>query len=363
MPHPAAGARDETLGHMTELSKTIAVVGTSPFALLLAGLLATDHSRGVVLVTEPANPFRLSRQFSLSVGALTRPNTWQLVRANAQGVLRRLGRLSSGAVERTDLMMLAEDAQSAQGLRHVHHMAAGFGYVVERPVAPTPNGVALLFRDVHRLVEAAFVPAALEWLEKSGVVIVEGQEKLSLVRGGGRLDGGAEAELVVLADDDAVRRFLPSGELNNALTPVPATSLLTTATARLDQSIILHVDSGAVVSQRGDGGLEIVAPDAGGQGPAIAGTMLPPSQRPRLAARHSHTRLVSVDGAPVLGSPAKGRPFVIGGLGPVDMMLAPTIARILCQAPVDFEAQWAFAHQPSGRKRRAVAEFSPGDAT
>jgi hypothetical protein len=79
-----------------------AILGASPFALLLAGLLRSAHGKSVVVVADPWSDYRLARGFELSVMPATRPETWALLKRGATETTRLLGTVGKNLYERVD---------------------------------------------------------------------------------------------------------------------------------------------------------------------------------------------------------------------------------------------------------------------
>ena len=68
-------------GGMTEAHADFVVVGSTPLARLVAGLLASVHGKTVVFSGESQSGYRLPRGLDLSVAPITRPETWALLKA------------------------------------------------------------------------------------------------------------------------------------------------------------------------------------------------------------------------------------------------------------------------------------------
>ena len=84
--------------------------------VLLAGLLATAHSKRVCLVGDSGSAFRLPRSADLSVMPVTRPETWALLKETTPEVVRLVGRLRGrSGMQRIDPSLF--DAARADGAR------------------------------------------------------------------------------------------------------------------------------------------------------------------------------------------------------------------------------------------------------
>ena len=84
----------------------------------------------------------------------------------------------------------------------------------------------------------------------------------------------------------------------------------------------------------------------------LAGTL--PLQR---GATTHYRRLVTADGAPLIGRLNPSRLVVIAGLGSIAAFLAPSIARLLAGVPTDEESAWFAAHDPARTDRSPVADL------
>src|SRR5690606_23609752 len=166
---------------MTEQSKTIAVVGASPFAWLLAGLLAADHSRAVVLLGPPADPHRLRPLPALSLAPVTRPQTWALLDTHMRRTVRRLSRLAPGVAERIDMRISAGSPDGAAALSHIHRTAEGFRMPLDPPVA-TDGATVLGLRDVWLFNPNPLIAATPAWLASANVAMLNALDGLRLKR-------------------------------------------------------------------------------------------------------------------------------------------------------------------------------------
>ena len=110
------------------------IVGSTPVAALVAGLLAIEHGKRICLVGEPFSPFRLQRHFGLSISPVTRPETLILIKRVAAETGKLVTGIGKGLVSRVDPLFVAETPASAAALSHFRHLAITLGYAVE-PVA------------------------------------------------------------------------------------------------------------------------------------------------------------------------------------------------------------------------------------
>ncbi|WP_417580479.1 hypothetical protein [Pelagibacterium sp.] len=345
---------------MTEQAKTIAVVGASPFAWLLAGLLASDHSRAIVLLSPPPNPYALRPLPSLSVAPVTRPETWSIVSAHAKPALRRLGRIVPNIVERIDVRVLAHSIQASIALGHMRHVAEGFRQPID-PIETSPHGTSMGLRDVSLIDSSAFYQAAPAWLAASNVAVLNSVDGLKIRRDGTARFGTTSIDQVILADDNAIIEWLDADDISQFARIEHWSGVQTASQKAARYRAGIDLDTGTVFSQTGDGVIHAAARNDDGKALLRIADCLALDSAPRVAARTEFARLFSHDGAPMLGPTRRGKIYVVAGLGPLDLILAPLIAGIVCERASGIEAEWAAAHGADLRQPRSeVAEFHPG---
>ena len=340
--------------------KTIAVVGASPFAAFLAGLLAADHSRAVVLLGPPADPYRLRPLPALSLAPLTRPETWSLLATHTRRTVRRLARIAPGTSERIDMRLSARSPDATIALSHIHRTADGFRVPLDPPVAA--GGATILgLRDVRLFEPALLAAAAPAWLAGANVAMLNALDGLRLRRDGTASFGATAIDQVVLADDAAILDWLDADEIAHFARVEHWLGVETLPHRLARYRAGVDLDTGAVFAQSGDGVIRAAACDDDGSGFESIAASLAHDAAPRLAARTRFARLLTHDGAPAFGPTRRAKIFVIAGLGVLDLVLAPRLAAIIAGAADGIEAEWAAAHGADLRQpRRAVAEFAPG---
>jgi len=322
-----------------------AIFGASPLAALLAGLLAHDHGRQVLLVTDPPSPQRLPRQIDVALPFATRPQSWRIVRqaeADTKMLLRSVDgadRLGSTAVE-----IVADRARTAAALAHVSEMARGFGIDAR---GGRFNRVARLAGEIS--------------LKESKVQIVE-PSSIGL----GPRDGKAarltlsnetvEVGQIVLADDAAILDRLPEPDRPPLLVAQPMTATLTSPAKRLPAPVMRYADRGVTLAQRPDGSVLGLVSGTDSVEARLASCLPGPFPLQRRATTH-FSRLVSIDGAPVIGRLDPTGVFVIAGLGDAGAFMAPPLARRLAGKSPDREAAW-FATHDFVPDRDAVADLA-----
>ncbi|KKB08448.1 hypothetical protein VE25_18695 [Devosia geojensis] len=317
----------------------IAVFGGTPLARLVAGLLAQAHDRRVALVGESSAAYRLARGLDLSAAPATRPETWAILSDTVPETLRHLTRLGArSAIQRLDPLFVSATPHGRQALAHVRHMAAGFGHdaqAVPSEIAGA-NREGLILRDTALILRAEAEPLLDAWLARLDVAMVPPRLAASEVLDDGtaRVEVGdirLEAGMAVLADDAAILAHA-AGTLGALLYAVPATAILTEPAPPLASPVLLDVDREAQLLQLPSQAITAVA-SAGTAGTASAVAALLKRPRPvRLAGHVGFRRLVTRDGAPVLGRSAGSGGVVLAGLGTTGAFLAPAIARWLVGA-------------------------------
>lgn len=349
---------------MADGSYDYLVLGSTPLAGLLAGLLAIEHKRRVCLVGEPFSPFRLQRSIDVSVAPVTRPETLLLLRRAAAETTRLVNGWGKGLVSRADPLFVAETPDSIAALGHFRHLAIALGYAVE-PVADrnVSDGQMLRVRDMQLLGHGRLEPALEGWLSKHEVRHLDRADtELTL-----RKDGTArivhaghsvEAAQVILAGDDAVLEHLSEDAWDRSLEAVPGSAMLLDSAKPLPAPYVSFLDRGVVLVQ--DGKVSVSALLAGDPTTARArlGSAVAKAGALRLAGETVVGSLRSSDGAPYVG-PARGhKAIVIAALGPTGAFLAPALARHIANVAPPDEAQWFAARGPTrGNQRLLAADY------
>jgi hypothetical protein len=351
---------------MADEAFDFAIFGSTPMACLIAGLLKSVHGRRVCLVGEPWSPFRLPRRYDLAVAPVTRPETWALLTTTSAETLKLLATLGKGLSERIDPLFVADTAASAAALAHVRHMAAGYGYAVERVAdrAITGTGAACRLRDAVMLAGGKAEPAIEAWLDRLEVRRLPAETTSMTLRrdGTARLAVGTtfvEAAQAVLADDVAILRHLDPDERDRVLRLHRSTAILTGPAKALPAPLMQFIDRDVVLLQRGKAGVLAVAGGTAADAEARIGACLGPLAPLKRAGQTSFKTLVTVDGAPLIG-PAKGpRVIMMAGFGATGAFLAPALARHLAGAATETERTYFAAREPArGKGRQLVADYT-----
>lgn len=352
---------------MPDTSFDFLVCGSTPFAELLAGLLASAHGKRVCLVGDSWSPYRLPRRLDVSVMPATRPETWALLKQSGAETLKLLGSIGRGLYERVDPLFVAETPDSAAYLGHMRWVALGLGFAAERAVdhGLTAEGTICRIRDAAMLVRGRAAPAIEAWLEAAGVRHMPVQVT-SIVS---RRDGTAtltkngetwEAAALVLADDEAILNRLPAADQQRVLTTGSCMSTITEPAKPQSAALLHYLDRDVVVHQRAMKG-PVLALAHGDHHSALArvGASIATDQPLRRTGQAVFQELTTRDGAPLVGRMGRGRMNVVAGLGMSAAFLAPAVARLLAGTPSEEEARYFEARDPArAATRHAVAEMA-----
>ena len=335
----------------------IVVVGSAPFARLLAGWLARDHGKRVALIGRQASPQRLPRSLDMALGTATRPETWKMLRSGAAETQRLLAATGlADALGHTDVAVSGDTAATAVALDHLAHLAMGLG------MAGRSEGQLHVFGSIAMLRPEA-EPKLYAWLGTTGVTHIDSDAaSLAFLRSGlAELTVSGEklvAGQLVVADDGALLDSVPEAERPEQLRVVPMTATLTAPVRRLAAPVIHFPDRGVTLLQRaGDGVLALIAGDADVEA-RLASVLPGPFPLKRLATSRFR-RIVSRDGAPLIGRLKPSRLFIAAGLGDAAAFFAPAVARLLAGTPTDDEKRWFAARDPARPSRELVAEIVP----
>lgn len=349
---------------MADGSYDYLVVGSTPLAGLVAGLLAVEHHKRVCLVGEPFSPFRLQRSIDISIAPVTRPETLMLLKRAAAETTRLVHGWGKGLVSRIDPLFVAETPASIAALGHFRHLAVALDYAVEPVVDRSlAEGLILRVRDVQMLGHARFEPALEAWLAQHDVRQLDQADTTLTIRkdGTGRIVNGehaVEAAQVVLAGNDAILAHLPEEARDRSLEVAPGSAALLEATKPLPAAYVGFLDRGVVLGQ--DGKVSVSALITGDPATARArlGSATSRSAPLRLTGETVIGTLRTTDGAPFIG-PARGqKTTIIAALGPSAAFFAPALARHLAGASPPDEAAWFAARGPTrGNLRLQAAEY------
>ena len=329
---------------MPETAFDIAILGSSPLSGLLAGVLVRDHHKRVIRIGRRASPQRLPRTLDLALPLATRPQSWRLTReaeAETSALLAAIG--APAAITANDVVVIADTAASSAAMGHAAHMALGFGLVVR------PRDGGWTFRGVAVLQPAALDDKLFAWLTNLGVTSVDNADaELRYLKSGvAELwlpDGRVDAPQIVLADDAALLDHLPEAQRPATLLPRSMTATLT-ASRRLAAPVMLFPDRGVTLVQRdATTVLALVSGDRDVE--ARLATALPGPFPVQRLATSRFRRIVSTDGAPLIGRLKPSKLFVVAGLQSA-AFFAPALARLLAGETRADDKRWFLSHDPA----------------
>lgn len=351
---------------MTEARADFAIVGSTPTARLVAGLLASVHGKSVVFSGESQSSYRLPRGVDLSVAPLTRPETWAMLKAGLPETVKLISRIGGRrAWSRVDPILFSEAVVGQEALAHIRHMALAFGHAAERVPAKAigPGRDGLLLRDAVLLHRPTLEVALDKWLDQHGVRRLRDDDALTV-----RADGSAELvsghdrleiAQTVLADDPAIIAHMPAGQWPALLLRRVASTILTEPTRPIAAPVMHRLDTGlTLVQQQAGRGIAAMGPGSIDPFAAALGVLLDKERQFRQAGQSSYETLLATDAAPVVGRLRGTGPDVLAGLGPSGAFLAPAIARWLCGKATSAENAWLGARLVDRRAEPSpVAEF------
>ena len=340
-----------------------AIFGSSPSALLLAGLLATTHGKSVCLIGEAWSPWPLTRRLDAGFIVATRPQSWALLRAGSHETVKLINGIGKGLVEHVDPLLIAETPQSLEAIAHMRAVAVGCGYAMERAADRTlvEPAAAWRLRDVPALIHGKAEPAISQWLDKSGARRWRAQDGDIVIRRDGTVkikSFGREfdSNQAVLADDAAILDWLPESA-RDRLPLVPARTVMTEPAKPIAAPIMRYLDRRVTLSQRGKSGVTAIATGAEDSSARI-GSALAPQAPLRRAGDVSHTLVETGDGAPLVAFGTGTKTRIIAGFGDAAAFFAPALARFLAGTASDAEAAFFAAHDSGrGNARQQVADF------
>ena len=331
---------------MTETQADFAIVGSTPLARLVAGLLASVHGKSVVFVGESQSGYRLPRGVDLSLGPVTRPQTWALLKATVPETLRLLTRIGGrSAWSRIDPLLFSETEAGKEAIAHIRHMALAFGHAAE-PVGAATIGAGrdgLVLRDAVLLHRPVLETGLDRWLDQTGVQRQHDGDTLEVrVDGSARLVAGEtsiEIRQTVLADDVALLDHLVPMQWPDLLVRQMSSTMVTEPTRTIAAQVMLQLDSDLMLVQRPGRGITAMGPGQIDPFSATLGDMLG-RQREFRQAQSSYQRVITRDAAPAVGRIGGTGADVVAGFGPIGAFLAPAIARWLSGVANADENAW-----------------------
>ena len=323
------------------------VVGSTPLARLLAGLLASPHGKTVALIAQSPLGYCLQHGMDLSVGALTRPESWALLAQAVPETGKLITRVGTrAAIARLDPILFADAETGKQALGHIRHMAAAHGLAAERTPAnylgKLREGVVL--RDAMMLRRTVLEPALDNWLAEIGVRRLGPEASVQI-----EADGRAQCQLLdeaiaigqtILADDSAILAHLAAPAWPALLHQQMASAILTQPVKPMAAPVMYQLDGGIMLHQQSEGGILAYGPGTGDQMAVALAPLLDKPGAFEQAGQSSAMRVITRDGAPAVGRVGGTGPDVLAGFGTLGAFLAPAIARWLCGVASATENAW-----------------------
>jgi len=344
-----ADCRTECLIRMSS-TYDFAIFGGNAFASLVAGLLAHDHNKQVLLIADPVSPQRLPRGLDLALLFATRPQSWKMLQRGVAETRALMASLEAhDALDTVPVRIAADLPQTKAALAHVAASAHGYGQAskdglfsgVARLVAPVALGES-------RVVTIGRDAATLEFTRTGAAELVISGEPTAVGQ-------------IVVADDTELLELVPPDQRPAQIVAQSMTGTLTAPAKKLPAPVMLFPDRGVSLQQRAD--LSILALVSGDSDieARLASTLPGPFPLQRLATTHFR-RVTTTDGAPLIGRIKPSKLMVLTGLGDAAAFFAPLMARVLADAPGDGEKAWAAACDPSRPAREAIADLVWGAA-
>lgn len=355
---------------MSEIPADFAVLGSTPLARLIAGLLASVHGKRVVWVGDSHAAFRLPRGLDLSVAPLTRPESWALLAHAVPETVKLLSRAGGKAsTMRLDPIFFADTTSGQQALAFLRSSAAGFGAAIERlPAGHLGKGRdGIVLRDAIYLQRDRLEPVLDRWLDELKVTRLPlSQAQIAIAANGSAsiVIAGVVSEVArtVLADDEAILAHLPADTLSALFERQAMTTILTEPTFAMAARVMLQVDADLSFTQGSHRGVTAIGMGDHDACVTHIGVLLGANRQLRQAGGTGHERLRSRDGAPILGRLHGSGPELLAGLGATGVFLAPALARWFAGAAKPDELDYFAAripHRPMAPS--IVAEYAPAD--
>lgn len=330
------------------------IIGATPAAALLAGLLAHAHGKRVLRVAPQAARQRLSRHLDLALPLAARPDTWALIQRGVVDIRTQLVAMGAlDAMATTAVSLHPDTVAGREFIGHVGHVAKGFG------LRARIIGTRWDLGRVPTLQADLMMAKMVRWLASAGVETVD-RDAARLEFGGGvpvsLPTGQIEGAQIVLADDDALLE-LPEGQRPPELRSLPVTVTLTARTRSLAAPVGYFPERGIVLTQQPQQHVLAIAAGENTIDARIASALPGPFPLNRLATSRYRT-IETVDGAPLIGRASPSGVFIAAGLGDAAAFAMPAIARHLAGIAEGAEATWLASHS-IGADRSQVAEFAP----
>lgn len=357
---------------MSQAPADFVVFGSAPLARLVAGLLAGVHGRRVLWIGDSHAAFRMPRGIDLSVGPLTRPESWALLAQSVPETVKLLARAGGKAgTQRLDPIFFADSPSGQQALAFLGSSAAGFANAIE----PLPSGhlgkvrSGIVLRDALYLQRDRLEPILDTWLDSLKVtrlplahagITLAADGSVSIVQGSETF----AAAQAILADDETITAHLPVETLVRLFQLQPMTTILTEPTLAMAAPVMLQVDADLSFVQGPHRGISAIGAGSTEACAAQIGVLLGANRQLRQAGGAQHQSLRSPDGGAVLGRAGSSGPLLLAGLGVTGAFLAPALARWIMDAARPDEATYFAARSPDRAMLGSpVSEYLPAGPT
>jgi hypothetical protein len=346
----------------------LAVIGSTPLAGLLAGLLAAEHGKRVVLVSEGSSAFRLVQGIDLAAAILTRPESWARLIAGSTETRRLVRRIGGrGALRRIDAVFVGETSASLAALSHMRHVARGLGVAVERREGLAGReSAAFRVRDVALIDRQRLAEGLAKWHARTGVLRLDAGGTNAVISGDGSARFHADGQVIeaahtILADDAAVAAQMAGAGDDSILKLLATTAMATEPARRLMAPVLVYPDRRVTLLRREGGSVLGLAAGRAETAAARVGSCLV-GQRPlKRVGQRLFRSVVTRDGAPLV-EVRPGGVSRVAGFGPPAAFFAPALARLVAGAASTDEERY-FSARGAAADRRQVADYMRCPAT
>lgn len=347
---------------MSDSNLDFAILGSSPFAALLAISLASLHGKKVCLVAQPINQFQLVRSVSLSVAPVTRPETWALLQSTKGELESLLAKVPGTFFSRSQSAFVSQTIDGTNALGHIRHMAAGYGFATAALTTQNHLGFeeGFTFESALRLRHRPFFNALPSILTQLGIQFLPQKETtLKVKRTSTTLDFKdiqLTANRVVATDSISLGQSLPNEKQNQICKRSAFTSILTEPGTTLPFPTIVDIDTGAFGYTHPDGRVECIVRGDGEIAKNWLANMLPEHSSTYFSGLTEFTEIENLKGIPIVGQVGNTHTSLALLPAPTAPFLAPSVARQLCNTTSPFETDY-FAGRNLDIDKQHVTDF------
>ncbi|MDB5613921.1 MAG: hypothetical protein JWQ22_1574 [Devosia sp.] len=332
---------------MNQTHADFVIVGSTPLSRLVAGLLASAYGKSVIFAGESQSAYRLPRGVDLSVAAITRPETWDMLKPLVAETLKLISRIGGrSARSRVDPILFAEDEVGKIALAHVRQMALAFGHAAE-PIGEKTLRLGrdgIILRDAVLLHGPALESSLDRWLQQHRVRRLGSAETLSIRPNGSAevVSGDERVEIgqSVLADDMAILKHVPIAQWPSLLQRQLTSTVFTEPTRLIAAPVMLQLDSGLTMVQQPNRGITAMGAGSMDAFAARLGVLLGGKREFRQAGQSSYHSVIASDAAPAVGRLGGVGSDILAGFGPTGAFFAPAVARWLTGVASPVENAW-----------------------